>query len=90
MNGVILKNIFTNLKFCTNEHGLRETSRNILEMPIVRSTKSAKRISIILPKFINGVIRTATNLNFTDFKKLILQNINIYFTRFLNILCIKD
>ena len=90
MNGFILKNIFANLKFCTNEHGLRETSRNILEVPFVQSTKAAKRISILLPKFINGVIRAASNLNFTDFKKLILQNINIYFTRFLNIFCIKD
>jgi hypothetical protein len=86
LNNQILNVIFSSLILNPNIHNTRESSRHIFCVPFSRSSKCSKRLSIFLPKLVNGVLRYSSNLNLTDFKNYIITNIFTLFEKFATIL----
>ena len=82
LKGQILAKIHDKLAISHNLHDLRKSSKNILEVPFARSKRGAPRISIVLPKLVNNVLRNIYNHDLSIFKELIFVNINKYFLSF--------
>ncbi len=60
----------------------RKTTSNLYDVPIVVSNKGSGRISIVLAKTINKVLKTYTNLNFKDFKEAVLSSLSLLYIKF--------
>ena len=82
VNKFILNNIFSLLKPNESVANTRKTTSNLYDVPIVVSNKGSRRISIVLAKTINKVLKTYTNLNFKDFKEAVLSSLSLLYIKF--------
>ncbi len=82
MNGEILKSFKDSLVESKNSYELRVSTQSAYKIPLCKSAKGNKRLSIILPKLINLVLKDSINLKFCDFKNSLLSSLKIYFETF--------
>ena len=83
INKQILETIHNSLKTNNNlNYGLRESSQSIFLIPFCKSNKNSKRLSIILPKLVNYVLKNSINHLFRDFKSSLFSNLETYYKIF--------
>jgi hypothetical protein len=96
----ILRNIYNELKINESIHNTRSSIHaeakldentintrgiNIFVVPVCKTGRATKRLSVCLPKLVNSVIKESCNLNFADFKSHILVNLKHLYPAFAKI-----
>ena len=71
-----LLNIFNKLVHKTYTKSFRLSTLQVYELHTCKTKSGQKRLSNLLPKFVNSILKNAYNLNLTDFQQSSLSNIN--------------
>jgi hypothetical protein len=84
VNNLILSE-FNILSEKPNYYNLRNTTKSIYIIPKVKTESGKKRLSYLLPLFLNSVLRNSVYLSLKDFKFLICTNLFQFINDFIKI-----
>jgi hypothetical protein len=84
VNNLILSD-FNILTEKNNHYNLRNSSKSLYVVPKVKTESGKKRLTYLLPLFLNGVLRNSVFLSLKDFKFLICTNLFNFLYEFVNI-----
>lgn len=80
MNKLILNDFYSKLDFKDRRDYFR--SRELVQVPDIRTVYGRASFGYFLPKFINNVLKEAFNLEFKLFKEHLINNLTIIFNNF--------
>jgi hypothetical protein len=89
VNNLILSQ-FNILSEKQNHYNLRSSSKSLYIIPKVKTESGKKRLSDLLPLFLNNVLRNSVFLSLKDFKFLICTNLFHFLNDFINIFFSSD
>ena len=84
VNNLILSD-FNILSEKNNHYNLRNSSKSLYVVPKIKTESGKKRLSYLLPLFLNGVLRNSVYLSVKDFKFLICTNLFNFLYDFIDI-----
>jgi hypothetical protein len=82
LNKQILNSFYNSLKLNFNRYGLRDSTKSTYIVPFCKSIKGNKRLSIVLPKLANLVLKNSFNHKFNDFRLSLFANLEICYKIF--------